>query len=121
MRESLPRRFSKTWVNDTPNEGLIVAWLPFYLGCEVIATRPDTLMDVLKTYNYDWEKPSVIKKVLDGFLGNGLTQVEGNEHKAMRRAVTPAFSGRQIRELVPLFCAKGNALVDVMARRVERG
>jgi cytochrome P450 len=106
-------------INGTPNDGLLVLWGPLYLTCDVILTRPDTLMDMLNSHNYDWEKPSLSKKVLAGILGEGLANVEGTKHKTMRRVVAPAFSGRQIRDLAPLFYAKGIALADVMARRVR--
>ena len=107
-------------INSTPNDGILVVWLPLYLGCEIIITRPDAIMEVVNTRNYDWEKPSLIKKALAGILGpEGLTHVEGNQHKAMRRVVAPAFSGRLIRDLCPLFYAKGIALVDTMAHRLS--
>ena len=77
-------------------------------------------MEVVNSRNYDWEKPSLIKKALAGILGpEGLTHVEGNQHKAMRRIVAPAFSGRLIRDLCPLFSAKGIDLVNTMARRIS--
>jgi len=105
-------------INGTPNDGLLGIWGPLYLSCDVLPTRPDTLMEVLNSHSYDWEKPSLIKKVLIGILGEGLATVEGTKHKAMRRVVAPSFSGRQVRDLAPLFYAKGIALADVMARQV---
>jgi Cytochrome P450 len=104
-------------INATPNDGLLVLWLPLYLAYEIIPTRPDTLLDVLNSRNYDWEKPSLPNRVLSAILGEGLANVEGNKHKAMRRVVAPAFSGRRIRDLAPLFYAKGIDLADVMARQ----
>lgn len=106
-------------INDTPNDGIIVLWGPLYLFHEIIVTRPDPIMDVLNSHNYDWEKPSMIKNALSAILGEGLVNVEGAKHKAMRRVVAPAFSGHQIRGLAPLFYAKGIALADVVARQVK--
>ncbi|ETI20743.1 hypothetical protein G647_07085 [Cladophialophora carrionii CBS 160.54] len=114
-----PTTIVEDMVNSTPNDGLLVVWLPLYLSCEIIPTRPDTLMDMLNSHNYDWEKPPFIRKVLAGILGEGLANVEGAKHKAMRRVVAPAFSGRHIRELTPLFYSKGLTLADVMARLVR--
>ncbi len=106
-------------INDTPNDGILVVWLPLYLSCEIIVTRPDTIMEVVNSHNYDWEKPSLIKKALAGILGpEGLTHVEGAQHKAMRRVAAPAFSSRQMRDLAPLFYARGTALTDMMARKI---
>lgn len=106
-------------INSTPNDGLLVLWGPLYLFYQVILTQPETIMDVMNSHNYDWEKPTLIKKVLSSMLGEGLTNVEGSKHKAMRRVVAPAFSGSRIRDLAPLFYAKGLALAEVMAREVR--
>lgn len=104
---------------ETPNDGLLVLRV-MYLWCEVIPTRPDTLMDVLNTNNYDWEKPPGSKKFLARTLGEGLVITEGNTHKAMRKVVAPAFSGHHIRDLVPLFYAKGLAFADSLAREAAK-
>ncbi|KAI9879646.1 MAG: hypothetical protein M1823_006815, partial [Watsoniomyces obsoletus] len=86
----------------------------------VFPTRPETLMELLNTNCYDWEKPKISKRLLARTLGQGLVNVEGNMHKAMRRVVAPAFSGKHIRDLVPLFYAKGLAFVDAMAREAKQ-
>lgn len=104
----------------TPNDGLIVVWLPFYLWAQIMPTRPDTIMDMLNTHNYDWEKPAELNSFVRRTLGEGLIVAEGDEHKAMRKAVAPAFSGRHIRDLVPLFYTKGLAFADSLAREVQQ-
>ena len=106
-------------INSTPNDGLLVVWLPLYLSYEIIPTRPDALMDMLNTHNYDWQKPPLIRKVLSAILGEGLVNVEGDKHKAMRRVVAPSFSGRQIRDLVPLFWENSLSLADVVAAELK--
>ncbi|KAI1622324.1 cytochrome P450 [Exophiala viscosa] len=105
---------------NTPNDGLIVAWLPFYLWAQVMPTRPDTLMDLLNTHNYDWEKPAEMNKFIGRTIGEGLIVAEGDKHKAMRKAVAPAFSGRHIRDLVPLFYTKGSDFADSLARQTKQ-
>lgn len=107
-------------LENTPNDGLLVVWGPFYLFCHIIPTRPDTIMDVLNTHNYDWEKPAAIKRFLSRILGEGIINAEGNKHKSMRRVVAPAFSGHHVRDLVPLFYAKGLAFADSMAREAQK-
>lgn len=106
-------------INDTPNDGILVLWGPLYLNYEILVTQPKTIMDVLNSHNYDWEKPTMIRKALNSMLGEGLVNVEGAKHKAMRRVVAPAFSGRQIRDLAPLFCASGVALTDAIAHQAR--
>jgi cytochrome P450 len=114
-----PTAIIEKMVNGTPNDGLLVLWGPLYLTCVIIPTQPDTLMDVLNSHNYDWEKPSLVKKVLASILGEGLANVEGAQHKAMRRVVAPAFSGHHVRDLAPLFYVKGIALAEAMARQAR--
>lgn len=112
--DNIARMFS------TPNDGLLVLWGPLYLTKQVLPTRVDTLLELLNHHNYDWEKPPLSKKVLGRILGDGLVIVEGTKHKAMRKVVAPAFSGRHIRDLVPLFYAKGLAFADSMARQIRQ-
>ncbi|KAK3615363.1 hypothetical protein LTR56_026628, partial [Elasticomyces elasticus] len=52
-------------------------------------------------------------------IANGLVVVEGHEHREQRKNVAPAFSGRAIRDLVPLFWSKGLSLVE--AAKCEAG
>lgn len=115
----IPTTLIEYMINSTPNDGLLVIWGPLYLTCEIIPTRPDTLMDVLNSHNYDWEKPSLIRKVAAGILGEGLANVEGTKHKAMRRVVAPAFSGHHVRELAPLFYVKGTTFAETLARQAR--
>ncbi len=102
-----PTELFDRMLNETPNDGLIACWLPLYLRCEVLVTRPDALMEVMSARNYDWEKPSLQKRVLASILGEGLVNVEGAKHKAMRRVAAPAFSGRQVRDLAPSVLRQG--------------
>lgn len=104
---------------NTPNDGLLVLWYPFYLYSQVIPTRPDTLMDMLHTHSYDWEKPPTFRAIIKRTLGEGLVGAEGDQHKAMRRAVAPAFSGHHVRELCSLFYSKGRAFTTIIAREVK--
>jgi cytochrome P450 len=98
---------------------LVVAWGPFYLFCEIIPTKPEVLMEILNARSYDWEKPAITKKALKGIAGDGLLNVEGAEHKAMRKLVAGSFTGHTVRQLVPLFYGKGQALVDSMLHHVR--
>jgi cytochrome P450 len=46
-------------------------------------------------------------------LGKGILTAEGDEHRAQRKILTPAFSSQNIRELVPVFWEKGLKLVSI--------
>lgn len=118
-REDPPTKSFLKLVEETPNDGLIIFWGFLYIRPHVIPTTPDALLDILNTHSYDWEKPTAAKKILSRVLGEGLVNVEGNTHKGMRKAVAPAFSGRHIRDLVPLFWTKGVAFADSMTRTTK--
>lgn len=105
-------------IKNTPNDGLIAVWGPLYIRQHLVPTTTENIMDILNGHTYDWEKPSAAKRILAPILGQGLVNVEGNVHKGMRRAVAPAFSGRHIRDLIPLFWEKGVQFTESMARAV---
>jgi cytochrome P450 len=106
-------------MREVPNDGAIGLYGLFHVNIAVLITRTDLVLDVVNSRAYDWQKPGPAKKILGKTLGNGLVNVEGSEHKAMRKAVAPAFSGRHIRDLVPLFYHKGLAFADSIARASE--
>ncbi|KAK5111778.1 hypothetical protein LTR62_004698 [Meristemomyces frigidus] len=74
-------------------------------------------MEVLNAHAYDWSKPPLGRKFLSKILGNGLVTIEGSEHKQQRKLVMPVFSGKIVRDLVPLFWSKSMALVAAVDRQ----
>lgn len=119
FREQPPTNIMLKVIQETPNDGLIVIWGLLYLRVHVVPTTIENIMDILNGHSYDWEKPTAAKKILGRILGEGLVNVEGNTHKSMRRSVAPAFSGRHIRDLVPLFWTKGVKFSDSIARAAK--
>ncbi|TKA79339.1 hypothetical protein B0A55_03459 [Friedmanniomyces simplex] len=107
------------WSKEVPNDGLIVFQGYFHAFQNLMVTTPETIMDVVNTHAADWEKPSDGRAFLRRILGNGLVVVEGNEHREQRKNVTPAFSGRVIKDLVPLFWSKGLSLVEAAKREAS--
>lgn len=104
------------WMRTVPNEGIIAFTGLFHLSIRLLATTPEAISDVLNTNAYDWEKPAPPKAFLASVLGEGILLVEGKEHKVQRRTVWPAFQGKHIRNLVPLFWSKSSEFVDVVAK-----
>ncbi|CZR55094.1 related to isotrichodermin C-15 hydroxylase (cytochrome P-450 monooxygenase CYP65A1) [Phialocephala subalpina] len=99
-------------ISETPNDGLIR--IPGFLNASyLLPTDPSTLADVLVHKSYDFEKPTDLRKFLRIILGDGMVLVEGDEHKFQRKHVSPAFSFRHIRELIPIFWSKA---VDLKGR-----
>ncbi|KAH8655041.1 putative P450 monooxygenase [Tricladium varicosporioides] len=100
-------KFMKT----VPNDGLIN--VPGFFNVDaILPTSPDALADILVHKNYDFEKPSELRLFLRRILGDGLILTEGDEHKFQRKHITPAFSFRHIKELVPIFWSKSAALCE---------
>ncbi|KAF8851573.1 putative P450 monooxygenase [Acephala macrosclerotiorum] len=99
-------------ISDTPNDGLIR--IPGFMnGTYLLPTHPTTIADVLVNKCYDFEKPTDLRKFLRIILGDGMILVEGDEHKFQRKHVSPAFSFRHIKELIPIFWTKA---VDLKGR-----
>ncbi|CZT15982.1 related to cytochrome P450 monooxygenase [Ramularia collo-cygni] len=109
----------RRWVDNVDNAGLI-----FYRGIlhcfpRLLLTTPEALHEVLITHAYDYQKPSPGRILLSRTTGQGLVVVEGHEHKLQRKSVAPAFTGKQIKDLVPLFWSKSKEFVDVIANQLD--
>lgn len=106
-------------IKATANQGLVLLRGVFFLVSPVVLTTPEALSEVLNTKSYDYEKPSLARKFLSRVIGDGLVVVEGKEHKRQRKAVTPAFQGRQINSLVPIFWSKACEFVDTIVAELK--
>jgi cytochrome P450 len=105
----------REWIDSIPHSGLIFFRGFLHAVQTVVLASPEALYDVLVTNSYDFEKPSPGRKLLSRTIGEGLINTEGPEHKFQRKGVTPAFSGKHIRELVPIFWAKSQEVFDAIA------
>lgn len=63
-------------------------------------------MDVLHTNSYDFVKPLGARQFLARGLGYGLILSEGDAHRTQRKALTPAFTIKNIRAMYPLMWEK---------------
>lgn len=109
----------RRWADTVPNSGLI-----YFRGLlqgfpRLLLTTPEALQEVLITHAYDYQKPMPGRILLSRTTGQGLIVVEGPEHKVQRKSVAPAFSGKQIRDLVPLFWSKSKEFVNVIADQLN--
>jgi cytochrome P450 len=104
-------------INSIPNNGLIR-----YLGAfnqeRVFVTSPKALAEVLVTKNYDFVKPEQIRYSIGRILGIGILLAEGDEHKAQRRNLLPAFAFRHIKDLYPVFWRKAREGVQAMMEHI---
>lgn len=85
-----------------------------------LASGPDALRDILNTHAYDFVKPWGIRVLLGRAIGWGLVVSEGPEHKKQKKALTPAFHVRRIRELCPLMWEKTRILLEELEKDVKK-
>ncbi|KAK5696603.1 hypothetical protein LTR97_007906 [Elasticomyces elasticus] len=114
-----PGNVEVKWMKEVPNDGLIVFHGYFHMYYNLAVTTPETIMEVLNTHAADWIKPPEGAGFLERLIGRGLVVAEGSEHREQRKNVTPAFSGRVIKDLVPLFWSKGVSLAQTIIREAS--
>jgi len=107
------------WMKSVPNDGLIQVRSLGHQRTVLLATTPEVVKQILNENAYDYAKNEVTRSFLRRFLGDGLIVVEGNQHKLQRKAVAPAFSGKHIKDLVPLMWTKSKEFVNVVAQKTQ--
>jgi cytochrome P450 len=63
-------------------------------------------------------KPEASRMRLRRILGNGILLAEGDTHKRQRKVLAPAFATGYIREIVPIFSEKADALVNLILEMI---
>lgn len=107
------RRADESRVKDTRHDGLI-RYLFFFNRERLLVASPKALAEVLVTKSYVFEKPEAMRGLLGRVLGHGILLAEGDEHKAQRRNLLPAFQYRHVKDLYPIFWAKAGSTVRAM-------
>ncbi|KAL9058378.1 MAG: hypothetical protein Q9206_001963 [Seirophora lacunosa] len=108
----------RDWVNSIPHSGLI-RYLDFFNTERVAVVGSKALADILVHKPYDFVKPPTFARVVGSVVGIGLFLAEGDEHKRQRKALLPAFSYRNIRDLFPAFWSKSQELAHCLTKHVE--
>ncbi|RFU35065.1 hypothetical protein B7463_g1297, partial [Scytalidium lignicola] len=85
----------------------------------LLVTSPEALKEILVSKTAHFVKPQSVKHRLSRVTGNGLLIVEGEEHKAQRKSLMPAFSFRHIKDLYPIFWSKARELVICLEKEVN--
>jgi cytochrome P450 len=75
---------------------------------------------VLVTKNYEFVKPYQFRFSIGRILGIGILLAEGDEHKAQRKNLLPAFAFRHIKDLYSIFWDKSREGVEAMTREIQR-
>ncbi|TLS26501.1 hypothetical protein PpBr36_05308 [Pyricularia pennisetigena] len=105
------------WVHTVPNEG-VIKYKGFFNRERLLPVSPKALAEVLVTKNYDFAKPAQMRTTIGRILGIGILLAEGDEHKAQRRNLNPAFAFRHVKDLYPIFWAKSREAVEAMTTKV---
>lgn len=109
-----PRR----WASEIPNDGLI-RYLHLFNRERVLVTSPKALAEVLTTKSYDFIKPELLRNGIGQILGVGVLLAEGDDHKAQRKNLMPAFHFRHIKELYPIFWSKSQEMVKCIQKELK--
>ncbi|EXJ90924.1 hypothetical protein A1O1_04030 [Capronia coronata CBS 617.96] len=108
----------RRWANEIPNDGLL-RYFHLFNRERLMITSPKALAEVLTTKNYDFIKPELVRAGLSQVLGVGILLAEGEEHKAQRKNLAPAFHFRHIKELYPMFWTKGMEMADCIQAELK--
>lgn len=105
------------WIHTVPNDGLI-RYKGLFNRERLLPVSPKALAEVLVTKNYDFAKPEQMRSTIGRILGIGILLAEGDEHKAQRRNLNPAFAYRHVKDLYPTFWAKSREAVQAMTAKI---
>lgn len=119
LYESPRGKSALKWMQQLPDAELIAITGQAGLAPVVVA-GPEALRDILTTRADDFVKPWGVRAFLARAIGWGLILAEGHEHKKQKRALTPAFNIRRIRELYGLMWAKTQILLAEVAKDVQK-
>lgn len=67
-----------------------------------------------------YEKPWQTRSILARLIGRGIISMEGQEHKAQRKALSPAFSSTSVRELAPFLHSKAEELCNTWEKEISQ-
>ncbi|RDA90700.1 hypothetical protein CP533_4954 [Ophiocordyceps camponoti-saundersi (nom. inval.)] len=87
----------------------------------LLVTSPRAISEILVSKNYSFPKSAISRTILGRYTGYGIGVADGDDHKAQRRKLSPAFSLKHIRQLYPVFWAKGDESALAMAPAASQG
>lgn len=119
LYESPRGKTALTWMEKLPDAQLIA--MPGRPGLTpILVSGPDALRDILNTHAYDFEKPWGLRAFLARAIGWGLILAEGHEHRRQKKALTPGFNIRRIRELYGLMWDKTQIFLRELEKDVQK-
>lgn len=84
-----------------------------------MVNQPDLIKTVLKTRPVDFPKSTRIAEGLRPLLGDSVFLTNGEQWRAQRRIIDPAFEGGRLREVMPSMQAAADATVERIEEEVQ--
>lgn len=95
-------------------------WGP--LGSKMVyISDPLALHYILVKEAYSYEEPRWLLETLRITLGNGLLSVTGDHHKKQRKLLTPVFSTKHMKLMIPMFYDIGHKVRAAISKQVADG
>ncbi|OAQ59456.1 cytochrome P450 97B3 [Pochonia chlamydosporia 170] len=119
LTSGLPAAPMREWITEMEHDGLI-RYFFFFNRERVLVCSPSALKEVLVSKTYDFPKPAALRTILGRTLGSGILLAEGDEHKAQRKNLMPAFHSRHVKTLYPMFWRKAYEVIHAMTAACSR-
>ncbi|OCK82682.1 cytochrome P450 [Lepidopterella palustris CBS 459.81] len=84
----------------------------------LVALSTKAHKEVLQSQCYSFVKPAFWTRLVGEIAGLGLLFAEGEEHKKQRRLLASPFQFSNIKNLLPIFNAKGSELTSMFAKQI---
>lgn len=91
--------------------GHFIRFLDYFNKECLLVTSAEAIGEILGEKDHIFKRSAQFRFIFGRYVGHGIALVEGSAHKAQRRALSLAFSARQVKDLYPLFWAKGSEAV----------
>lgn len=91
---------------------------PFDIYC---LAHPDDVQHILQANHKNYVHPPFLNRKLGEIVGNGLTTIEGDEWRAMRRLSQQAFHRQVVSDYVALFTETTAAMLDTWEPKARSG
>jgi cytochrome P450 len=94
-----------------------IRFLDYFNRDCLLVTSAEAIGEILAEKDHIFKRSAQFRFIFGRYVGHGIAVVEGRAHKAQRRALSLAFSARHVRDLYPLFWAKGSKAVRAIEAR----
>ncbi|KAH9845215.1 pisatin demethylase / Cytochrome-P450 monooxygenase [Teratosphaeria destructans] len=108
------------WSDEVPHQGLI-RYYGLWNQERIFAASPEAARDLLVVDAYKTVKPELQHILADNISSKGLLILEGQPHKAARKAFQPVFYADQIQRMYPIMWESAFDLVNAVTGQPHRG